>query len=236
MRDGIAILLLCAMPMAAQANVPWVDGFMQPSSFGRQPLSKKQQADQQFAKGRDYFLKARELEEKAATAPTDVRRKRYLENAYNRYRASADAFAASLRRARSENITPDYLPTLYLEMGDSLLKTGQHAQAAEAYRNAVDIAPAFFEAQFGFARSALIVGQLDDVQQGYAWLRREADIKAKAWTAIDELMAMMATWIPRGAAAWDNVSIEEHAAFAIWFEQTRDELKDEVRWSVIEKK
>jgi len=236
MRYCLIGLLLCAVSGVAHANVPWVDGFMQPSSFGRQPLSKKQQADQQFAKGRRYFLEARELEEKAATAPTDVRRKRYLENAYNRYRASADAYAASLRRARSESITPDYLPTLYLEMGDSLLKTGQHAAAAEAYRSAVEIAPAFFEAQFGFARTALIVGRLDDVQRGFQWLRREAQIKAKAWAAIDEMMAMMETWIPRGATAWESVSSEEHGAFAAWFEQTREELQDEVRWSVIEKK
>lgn len=228
------ILLLLTLPTAGKGSVPWVDGHMQPSSFGRMPLTKKQEADAQFDKGRRYFDKARALEAKAASASNDGKRQRYLESAFDRYRASADAYAASLRRARSENITPDYLPVLYLEMGDALHKTRQHEEAAAAYRKAVELAPAFFQAQFGYARTQLIVGELDGVRKGFEWLRLEAQIKPEAWTAIDQLMAMIEQWLPLGQTRWQHVSTSEQTAFRAWYEQTRDELKDEVRWSVIE--
>ncbi|MFK8017950.1 MAG: hypothetical protein AB8G17_21195 [Gammaproteobacteria bacterium] len=214
------------------AGVAWVDGLGVPGFDGREPLTKRQEADAAYKKGRYYYLEGRSFEDKARLAKTPTSEARFLDRARARYRASADAFAKALRRAQSENRTLEYLPELYLEMGDALFKTSQFDAANAAYDNAVEVAPAFLLGHYGRARVRLARGDLTGVQNSYATLLREADTRAEAWSYVDELMSLMAHWV--AVQPEEVLSADNAVSFIQWYDEQRAELANMVRWTALE--
>jgi len=214
------------------AGVAWVDGLGVPGFDGREPLTKRQEADAAYKKGRYYYLEGKGFEDKARLAKTSISEARFLDRARARYKASADAFAKALRRAKSENRTLEYLPELYLEMGDALFKTSQFDAANAAYDNAVDVAPAFLLGHYGRARVRLALGDLTGVQKSYATLLREADTRAEAWSYVDELMTLMEHWVT--VQSKEVQGADNAVNFIQWYEEQRAELADTVRWTALE--
>lgn len=224
---------MCAGQSAVASTgtgVPWVDNVGVTPFDGREELTRAQIADKQFRQGRQYFEQAREFEAKAREANTDARRQRLLKRAFSRYRASADMFAASLKRIELEDAPVDYLPQLHLEMADALYKTGQHADAVVAYRAATEVAPAFLNAHFGLARARLAVGDLAGVREGYAHLLREADTRGEAWGRLDALIDLIAAW----QSHRDDSVAAPFDAFDQWFDAAREELSETVRWTALD--
>ena len=226
----VRMAVLLAAPMLC-AGVPWVDNQSIPSFDGRQDLTREQIADQQFRKGREYFEQARELEAKAVDA-SPTRRARLLDRALSRYRASADAFAASLRKLQAEPRSIDYLPQLHLEMGDALYKTGRHPEAIRAYEQAVVVAPAYLHAHFGLARACLAAGELDCVREGYERLLREAETRGAAWARVDALVALTESWQSHRAQRANSDDAVQ--GFDIWFAEAREDLAETVRWTALD--
>lgn len=227
-----ALLISAGTGAGTGTGVPWVDN-VGISPFGeREELTRAQVADKQFRKGRQYYEQAREFEGKAGAAVTPASERRLLERAFNRYKASADMFAASLKRIKLEGSPVDYLPQLYLEMGDALYKTRQHAEAVETYRAATEVAPAFLNAHFGLARARLALGDLAGVRAGYEHLLREADTRGEAWARLDTLIELIAAWQERREDAPDSAN--ERADFDTWFALAREELDETVRWTALE--
>ncbi|MEO1573864.1 MAG: hypothetical protein AAFU65_02790 [Pseudomonadota bacterium] len=228
-----ALLASTGAAASAGTGVPWVD-YVGISPFGeREELTRAQVADKQFRKGRQYYEQAREFESKAAAAATPARERRLLERAFSRYKASADMFQASLKRIEQEDTQVDYLPQLYLEMGDALYKTRQHAEAADTYRAATEVAPAFLNAHFGLARARLALGDLAGVRAGYEYLLREADTRGEAWARLDTLIELIVDW-QAGEAGNGGDPSDARTGFDAWFAQAREELSDTVRWTALE--
>lgn len=220
-------LMLCA-------GVPWVEGKQTPMIRGKQPLTQVQLGDEAYKRGRDYFMQGAELEAKAETTSSSTRRTRYKGKALARYRASADAFAASLKRALDSDPRPDYLGNLYLEMGDALFKIGDYGPAIDAYDHALAIAPAYLRAEYGRAEAQLASNDLAAAQQGYRTILKEADTRGDAWDYVDALLASMADWLTRHEDTATDMDAQKVSAFRDWRAAQVAELADTVRWSQLE--
>lgn len=226
-----AFAILCLFGLTA--GVPWVDNIGVPGFDGREPLTPRQMADKAFARGRNYYVDALEFEAKAKSVKSDVRRDRYLGKAFDRYKASADAYAESLRRSAKEGTNPNYLPQLYLEMANALFKTSEHVAAINAYNEAIDRAPAYLGARYGRARTHLALNQLEAAKEDYAWLLREADTRADAWPYVDALIVEFSAW--PAPAVREQVPASMQTSFTQWLSTTREELDETVRWTALEK-
>ncbi len=225
-----AFALLCLFGLTA--GVPWVDNIGVPGFDGRMPLTPRQMADKAFARGRHYYVEALEFEAKAKSANTEVRRNRYFGKAFDRYKASADTYAVSLKRVAEEQTNPRYLPQLYLEMANALFKTGEHAPAIDAYNDAISVAPAYLGARYGRARTHLALNQMQAAKEDYAWLLREADTRADAWVYVDALIIEFSAW--PAPAVRDAVPAQMQANFTQWLDTTRADLGETIRWTALE--
>lgn len=223
---GIAALALLT------GGVPWVDNKSVPSFDGREPMDETQRADEAYVRGRQSFEQALGFEEKARAATSDGKRRRYRDKAFARFKASADAFEVSLKRALKDNYRPEYLPNLYLDLADALLKTDRYDDALENYQKALTLAPAYLRARYGLAQAQLATSRLDDARNSYQGLLTEADTRAEAWGFVDALMDDFQAWL--GHAHGASASTGEVAAFRQWYEAQADELSDTIRWTALD--
>ena len=232
MRVGVAFAAGAAALTLLTGGVPWVENKSLPSFDGREPLSDTQRADEAYVRGRQSFLQALAFEEKARAASSDGKRRRYEAKAFARFKASADAFEASLKRALKQDYTPDYLPNLYLEMADALFRTRRYEDALQRYRVALEVAPAYLRARYGLARAQLATGHLAQVRETYQALLTEADTRAAAWHYVDALMADVQAWLRDDGAT--SADVTQIAAMRQWHETQVSELENTVRWTALD--
>lgn len=140
--------------------------------------------------GMRFKRRAERMEEEAAEATADAERTTALRSAAENWLKAIAAFrqASSLDARNHKSLN---------ELGYSLRRIGDYANALQAYDQALALKPDFAEAIEYRAEASLALGKLDDVKAAYLRLvELDDDIAA-------QLLAAMQSWANRNAANTD---------------------------------
>lgn len=168
-------------------------------------VGRRQKAIRAYNRGLEYSNQARRREQRAGKAEGEKALKR-AEKAQRSYDRAIEQFREAVEQVR------DFHEALG-GLGYALLKTGQYAEALEAYDRALAIGPRYPEA---IAERGQVYLGLDMVGQAKdAYLVLERFDRAQA----DELMTAMKRWLERRRRDPGGVTAEVIEDFAAWIEE-----------------
>lgn len=170
-----------------------------------QDLSRRQKAIRAYNRGLEYSNQARRREQRAGKAEGEKALKR-AEKAQRSYDRAIEQFREAVEQVR------DFHEALG-GLGYALLKTGQYAEALEAYDRALAIGPRYPEAIAERAEAYLGLDRIQEAKGAYMQLL-EIDAEPAA-----QLMTAMRRWLDQRRRDARGLSEETLESFAAWIEE-----------------